>query len=251
VRRALGWYASHGRLHTGDEIAMAHDALQAYRAEIGAGKNALLVCDTTEMCDALNRRIHDDTIDADAPIVTAARGHRVGVGDVIISRRNDPTLGVYGATDIDKPADPVRNGNRWHVYAVDPDNDRIAARRLSDGARAAFSGEYLREHITHGYAITVHSAQGVTADTTHAVLGETTSRALLYVALTRGRESNQAYLYERRAGETEHELRGGTRCARDAPRQQPRRTAAGARHHRHPRRAAPHRPRDRRGHRGS
>ena len=32
-----------------------------------AGKNALLVCDTTEMCDALNRRLHDETIDADAP----------------------------------------------------------------------------------------------------------------------------------------------------------------------------------------
>jgi hypothetical protein len=82
---------------------------------------------------------------------------------------------------------------------------RVAARRLSDGARAAFSGDYLRQHITHGYAVTVHSAQGVTADTTHAVLGETTSRALLYVALTRGRESNAAYLYERKAGETEHE----------------------------------------------
>ena len=41
----------------------------------------------------------------------------------------------------------------------------------------------------------MHSAQGVTADTTHAVLGENTTRALLYVAMTRGRESNTAYLY--------------------------------------------------------
>jgi len=37
------------------------------------------------------------------------------------------------------------------------------------------------------------------------VLGETTNRALLYVAMTRGRESNQAYLYERIAGEGDHE----------------------------------------------
>jgi ATP-dependent exoDNAse (exonuclease V) alpha subunit len=51
----------------------------------------------------------------------------------------------------------------------------------------------------------VHSAQGVTADTTHALLGENTSRNLLYVALTRGRDTNQAYLYERIAGEGEHE----------------------------------------------
>ncbi len=45
----------------------------------------------------------------------------------------------------------------------------------------------------------------MTADTTHAVLGEHTTRNLLYVALIRGRDTNQAYLYERMAGETEHE----------------------------------------------
>ena len=195
----------HDRLHAGDPIAMAADALAGYRADVSAGKDALLVCDTTEMADALNRRIHDETIQTDEPTVTAARGHRIGVGDLIISRRNDPTLGVFDATDIDKTADPVRNGNRWHVFAVDPDHNRIAARRLEDGARTVFSGDYLRQHIIHGYAVTVHSAQGVTADVTHAVLGDTTRRALLYVALTRGRESNTAYLYERLAGEGDHE----------------------------------------------
>jgi hypothetical protein len=157
------------------------------------------------MADALNRRIHDESINADAATVTAARGHRISVGDLIISRRNDPTVGVFDAKDIEKTADPVRNGNRWRVYAVDTEHDRIAARRLGDGARAVFRGDYLHDDITHGYAITVHSAQGVTADTTHAVLGENTSRALLYVAMTRGRESNNAYLYERIAGEGEHE----------------------------------------------
>ena len=207
VRRAVEWYRSHDRLHTGDPIAMAHDALAGYRADVADGKDALLVCDTTEMADALNRRLHDDTVDAGAPTVTAARGHRIGVGDLIISRRNDPTVPVFDAADINQAADPVRNGNRWQIYAIDTtaEHPRIAARRLDDGARAAFSGDYLREHVTHGYAVTVHSAQGTTADTTHAVLGDTTSRALLYVAMTRGRESNQAYLYERIAGEGEHE----------------------------------------------
>jgi conjugative relaxase-like TrwC/TraI family protein len=205
VRRAVDWYRSRDRLRTGDPVAMAADALAAYCADTAAGKDALLVCDTTEMADALNRRIHDETIDAEAPTVTAARGQRIGVGDVIISRRNEPAIGVFDATDIDTPADPVRNGQRWRVYAIDTENQRIAARRLDDGARAAFSGEYLREHITQGYAVTVHSAQGVTADTTHAVLGDTTSRALLYVAMSRGRDANHAYLYERLGGETEHE----------------------------------------------
>ncbi len=43
----------------------------------------------------------------------------------------------------------------------------------------------------------MHAAQGVTADTTHAVLSDTATRALSYVALTRGRDSNTAYLYRR------------------------------------------------------
>jgi len=205
VRRAVDWYHRHDRLHTGDDIAMAADALTAYQVDVENGKDALLLCDTTEMADALNRRIHDESIDSALPTVTAARGHRIAHGDVILSRRNDPTNPVHDAADFAQTADPVRNGQRWRVYAVDSDHDRIAARRLSDGARVAFTGDYLHEHVTHGYAVTVHSAQGVTADTTHAVLGENTSRNLLYVALTRGRESNGAYLYERRAGETEHE----------------------------------------------
>ena len=160
VRRAVDWYRSHDRLHTGDPIAMANDALQAHRADIATGKDASLVCDTKEMADALNQRLHDETIHADAPTVTAARGHRIGAGDLIISRRSDPTLGVFDATDITKLSDAVRNGNRWRVFAVDTEHHRIAARRLDDGARAAFSGDYLRQHITHGYAVTLHSAQG-------------------------------------------------------------------------------------------
>lgn len=196
VGRAIEWYRKNDRLHAGDEIAMATAALEAYRRDVAAGKDSLLVCDTKEMADALNQRIHNETIDQNAPAVTAARGHQIAVGDLIISRRNDPTISVLHATEKTQHADPVRNGNRWRVYAIDPDNHRIAARRVSDGARTAFAGEYVREHITHGYALTVHSAQGATIDTTHAVLSENTSRAVFYVAMSRGRQTNTAYLTE-------------------------------------------------------
>jgi hypothetical protein len=205
ARRAVDWYRRHDRLHTGDPIAMAHDALAAYRFDVAAGKDALLVCGTVEMCDAINRRLHDEFIDPDAATVTAARGHHIAVGDLIISRQNDPTVAIFREQDNVPADDPVRNGNRWRVIAVDTEHHRIAARRLGDGARAAFSRDYLREHITHGYAITVHASQGTTAHTTHAVLGDNTSRATLYVAMTRGRESNTAYLYERMASEGDHE----------------------------------------------
>ena len=204
-RRAVEWYRTHGRLRTGDAVTMAQDALSAYTVDVSAGRDALLVCDTNEMCDALNRRIHDATIEAGAPTVTAARGQRIAVGDLIISRRNDPTIALRNANDSAAESNSVRNGNRWQVTAINPDNNRIAARHVDDNTLAVFDSDYVREHITHGYAVTVHSAQGVTADTCHAVLGETTTRAMLNVAMTRGRDGNTAYLYERVA---DHELGG-------------------------------------------
>jgi ATP-dependent exoDNAse (exonuclease V) beta subunit len=99
--------------------------------------------------------------------------------------------------------DAVRNGDRWRVNAVDPATGRIAAERLTDRGRAILDADYVAEHVTHGYATTVHTAQGVTADATHAVLGENTTRSMLYVAMTRARDANTAYLYER-ANESEY-----------------------------------------------
>lgn len=206
LRRAVEWYRTHGRLHTGDAVTMAHDALTAYQADLDAGKDTLLMTDRWEVCDALNTRLHHHTVDPEAPTVVGARGHRIGVGDVIISRRNDATVPVLDATDHTKAADPVRNGHRWRVYKIDTDNHRIAARRLTDGARAMFTGDYLAEHVHYGYAVTVHASQGatagdaLTAGTAHAILSESATRNLAYVALTRGRDANHVYTYENTIG---------------------------------------------------
>ena len=184
---------------------MAADALDAYKTDTAAGKDSLLICDTTEMVEALNQRIHHDVIGAGALTVTGVRGHCIAVGDLILSRQNDTSIPLRNANDQAAEQNPVRNGNRWRVAAIDATTNRLAAQRLDDGARAVFEGDYVREHITHGYAVTVHGAQGVTADTTHAVLGENTTRPMLYVAMTRGRDTNSAYIYQR-ATEQEYGL---------------------------------------------
>jgi len=98
VRAAVNWYRTHDRLRCGDQIAMATDALDGYRRDVAVGKDALLLCDTVEMADALNRRIHDDAIPTGAPTVTAARGQRIARGDLILSRRNDPSIDVRQPT---------------------------------------------------------------------------------------------------------------------------------------------------------
>ena len=193
LRKAVGWYRTHGRLHTGDPVAMAADAQLAYLTDRAAGKDALLVCDTWEVADALNRRLHD-TLTKPGPTVRVARDQYVRAGDQIMSRRNDAAIAVVPAPGRNRArqVDQVRNGNRWTVVAVSQDNraerHRIAAARIGDNARVVFEGEYLREHVVLGYAATVHSAQGVTTDTAHAILGEGSGRAMAYVAMTRGRD---------------------------------------------------------------
>jgi len=132
VRRAIGWYCTHDRLRCGDHITMAADVLAGYRADTAAGKDSLLLCDSTEMADAFNQRLRRDTIAADAPTVTGACGHRIAVGDLIVSRRNDAAIRIYDAERDVRADDAVRNGNRWQVGAIDTEGNRIAARRLSD-----------------------------------------------------------------------------------------------------------------------
>ncbi|MDT5371204.1 MAG: hypothetical protein QOC62_5635, partial [Mycobacterium sp.] len=206
LRSAVKWYREHGRLHAGDPVAMASDALGAYLTDCAANKDALLICDTWEMADALNRRLHD-TVTRPGPAVTAARDQHVRVGDIVMSRSSDATIPVgpgphHNPTD---PVDQVRNGNRWRVAAVDTDTNRVAVERLTDKARTVFTADYLKEHVTLGYAATVHSAQGMTADSSYAILGEGSSRAMAYVAMTRGRHNNEAFLYQKFGQEADHE----------------------------------------------
>ena len=208
VRRAVGWYRRSGRLNVGDEVTMAADALAAWRADLDAGRDALLIADRWEVADPLNERIHRDRIDPDAPTVTAARGHRIAAGDLIVTRDSDPAIAMRPARAGQPDPAPVRNGNRWEVLEVDPDNNRLAARRIGDHAIAVFSGDFLREQVHLGYVLTVHAAQGATADTTHALLGVASrlaNRRTAYVAMTRGRDTNTVYLYEQPTGERDHE----------------------------------------------
>jgi hypothetical protein len=58
LRKAIGWYRNHDRLHAGDAIAMASDATNAYITARAAGKDVAILCDTWEIADAINQRLH-------------------------------------------------------------------------------------------------------------------------------------------------------------------------------------------------
>jgi conjugative relaxase-like TrwC/TraI family protein len=212
LRKAVEWYRRHDRLRCGDQVTMGADALAAYRADVAAGKDALLAPDSWELCDSLNTQLHNERT-GDSPTVTGARDQQIGRGDIIVSRRNDTNVMVvycdeHGRPDENRPAPQVRNGQRWEVRTVTVDDrgrQGLLARRLDDDALAVFHGAYLREHVHLGYAVTLQSVQGVTADTSYPILSEGTNRNLLYLGLTRGREINRAFIYDKIAGEQDHE----------------------------------------------
>jgi conjugative relaxase-like TrwC/TraI family protein len=213
LRKAVGWYRNHDRLHTGDAVAMAADATTAYITARAKGKDAAILCDRWEITDAINHKLHHHyRSDPDASTAHAARGHQVGAGDIILSRHNDASITVapgvaHGRGD---RIDQVRNGNRWRVAWVDAEIGQIAAERLTDHARAVFDGDYRRNHITLGYATTVHAAQGMTVgdDRTPGVcwtlLSDRASRAMAYVGMTRARDDNHLAIYPSVTNEADH-----------------------------------------------
>jgi hypothetical protein len=65
---------------------------------------------------------------------------------------------------------------------------------MPGGREVILPADYVRQHVELGYATTAHKAQGRTVDTAHAFVSVTTQREVLYVAATRGRESNRLYV---------------------------------------------------------
>ena len=216
LRKAIGWYRNHDRLHTGDPIAMAADATNAYIAARSEGKDVAILCDRWDIADAINQRLHDWFTNPDAPSVEVARDQQVRAGDLVLTRHNDASLTVEPGSHWRRGdrIDQVRNGNRWRVVSVDAKNKRIAAERLTDRARAIFDGDYLREHITLGYAGTVHSDQGITVGNSNqygvcwSILSDRASRAMAYVGMTRGRDENHLAIYPAVTNETHQHHHG-------------------------------------------
>ena len=89
--------------------------------------------------------------------------------------------------------DWVKNGDRWTVLKVTRGGD-LTVRHRRNGRTVRLPASYVTESVELGYATTVHTAQGVTADTMHGLVTGEESRQQLYTMLTRGRIANHLYL---------------------------------------------------------
>jgi hypothetical protein len=111
---------------------------------------------------------------------------RSALGDVIITRSNDRRLRLT-ATDW------VKNGDRWTITHISK-HGGLTARHSSSHRTVRLPAGYVQTSTGLGYATTIHSAQGVSADTMHGLLTGQESRQQLYTMLTRGRHGNHLYL---------------------------------------------------------
>ncbi len=148
-------------------------------ATVGAG-GALVVADTRQQVAALNAAIREHTHVADgsnAEMITEA-GDRVGLGDRVTTRRNDPDL-------------QVANRQTWTVTGVGEDGSLLLR---GQGRDREVPADYATRFVELAYATTLHGAQGETVDSAHVLINEHTGAAAAYVAMTRGRGSNTAHI---------------------------------------------------------
>jgi len=185
---AADMYAVHGRLEGGDRESALDLLYEAWRQDTTQGKRSLMIANDAETVRDLNQRARNDRVMSglvDAHGMNQADGTTIGVGDVIVTRRNSRALGSGTSW--------VKNGDQWHVTAVHSDGS-LEAKRASGSGTARLPAAYVNQHVELGYAMTAHRAQGRTVDTAHAFVAATTTREPLYVMATRGRESNRLYV---------------------------------------------------------
>jgi AAA domain len=185
---ALAFYLDHDRIHVGDIATTTEDAFTAWASDRAAGLDAIMLAPTRELVAELNRRARDHRLDhtPTSSEVALADGNQASVGDVIITRSNDRRLRLT-ATDW------VKNGDRWSIIGIGRRGD-LTVRHNRNQLTVRLPTDYVGESTGLGYATTIHSAQGVSADTMHGLVAGQESRQQLYTMLTRGRHANHLYL---------------------------------------------------------
>ncbi|NLT06625.1 MAG: relaxase domain-containing protein [Solirubrobacterales bacterium] len=130
-------------------------------------------------------RIAAGDLDDTRPLVLD--GRRFAVGDRVIALRNRHVPHVEEGRHL------LRNGNRATVVAVDHGRGELTV-GLDSGPAVRIPADYLAAgHVDHGYAMTIHKAQGMTCRQTFVLASPDLARELGYVAASR--HTDQARFY--------------------------------------------------------
>jgi conjugative relaxase-like TrwC/TraI family protein len=186
VAIALAEYQRHGR------VAMAPDAVGLQTRMVtdwwanGGPAGAIMIALRRTDVRALNR-LARAAMAADGRLAgpeLVCGGERFSAGDVVLLRQNDSCRGVA-------------NGDRGVVRSVDNDTLVVDV----GGQLVTLDRAYLAQMtahgdpvLAHGYAVTGHVAQGLTADRAFVLGSDSLYREWAYTAMSRGRDLNRLYI---------------------------------------------------------
>ena len=195
----LAAYDQHARIRGGEPEQMMDAAAADYLALSLDGTDVLLMAADHALRRELSRRIRDDLIRlgivAAGPAVRIADGGVASAGDLIVCTRNDHTVHAG------EPGRTLANGDLLRINAVT--RAGLIVRRALDadpatGQRRWTGQQFLYadyENAELGYAVTDHVAQSRTVTAGLAVITGTEDRPHALVALTRGTDTNMAYVF--------------------------------------------------------
>lgn len=176
---ALDAYRAHGMVHAADTRDEARkELIESWDKDRQRlpGKSRIILTHTNDEVRALNELARDRLRETgelgDDVSIQVERGRRdFASGDRVMFLKNERGLGIKNGT-----LGVIEHVNE-HAMQVRLDNGRSIAFDLKDYA-----------HLDHGYAATIHKAQGATVDRVHVLATPGLDRHAAYVALSRHRE---------------------------------------------------------------
>ncbi|UTM39815.1 relaxase domain-containing protein (plasmid) [Rhodococcus pyridinivorans] len=189
----LEWYEQNDRIRQGMAHELADLVFDAYVADVEAGQVALMVAPTNDLVRELNEKAaayYRAGGTVTGPGIVLADGLEAAVGDVVVTRKNNSK---YVVKDSDgNTSGRVKNGDLWTVAEIGDDGS-LRLRNNISGGQVTVAADYITDNVQLGYATTVHRSQGMTVGSCHVLAGANMDRQSLYVALTRGKNTNIVY----------------------------------------------------------
>ncbi|HEY5186240.1 MAG TPA: hypothetical protein VIM19_15360, partial [Actinomycetes bacterium] len=184
---AVGAYLAHGRVHTRADDAQARARLvDAYLHHRRAGADPYQVValtssrhDATALNDQIRQALATTGLIAthETVVRTDDAERRFATGDLVVITHNDHRRGLL-------------NGTRATIERTDRTTLRL---HTETGQHAEVPVRWASDHLDHGYALTVHKAQGLTTDLALIYGTAALSQQAGYVALSRGRTANHLF----------------------------------------------------------
>lgn len=181
--RALDSYLAHHRVHRAASDLEVHERLvDAWCDAYLEGEDVLMVAARRAEVEDLNRRararLRDECVIGEDEVVLG--GRPFAVGDEVLALRNEYRLSVL-------------NGTRATIESIDTTRHELTL--TTDARHLVLPFAYAEAgHLSHGYATTVHKAQGATVDRCLILADDTMQREHAYTALSRGRDSNELFV---------------------------------------------------------